>query len=140
MLKVEITCCLLSSTGSSAPLRRVIEDLNTKEIKQAHSWFHLQSHSFWTPEFHHLQIINFLFFFNNKSGDTRWSSHLKSISSLMRMFSATCEVLLNIIEDGTTPTHRGDADAAYENHNHGVFIPLDLDTQEVEEVNCYHVF
>nr|GMC74099.1 zinc finger MYM-type protein 1-like [Ipomoea batatas] len=49
-----------------------------------------------------------------KECDTRWSSHLKSISSLMRMFSATCEVLLNIIEDGTTPTHRGDADAAYE--------------------------
>ncbi|XP_019183943.1 PREDICTED: zinc finger MYM-type protein 1-like [Ipomoea nil] len=49
-----------------------------------------------------------------RPGDTRWSSHLKSISSLMRMFSATCEVLLNIIEDGTTPTHRGDADAAYE--------------------------
>ncbi|XP_019161971.1 PREDICTED: uncharacterized protein LOC109158512 [Ipomoea nil] len=46
--------------------------------------------------------------------DTRWSSHLKSISSLMRMFSATCEVLLNIIEDGITPTHCGDADAAYE--------------------------
>nr|KYP63911.1 hypothetical protein KK1_018498 [Cajanus cajan] len=33
---------------------------------------------------------------------TCWSSHLKSISSLMIMFSATCEVLLNIIEDGTT--------------------------------------
>ncbi|XP_019173025.1 PREDICTED: uncharacterized protein LOC109168456 [Ipomoea nil] len=52
--------------------------------------------------------------FLQRPGDTRWSSHLKSISSLMRMFSATCEVLLNIIEDETTPTHRGDADAAYE--------------------------
>ncbi|XP_031112076.1 uncharacterized protein LOC116016052 [Ipomoea triloba] len=50
-----------------------------------------------------------------KSGDTRWSSHLKSISSLMRMYSATCEVLLNIVEDGTTHAHRGDVDAAYEN-------------------------
>ncbi|XP_019179276.1 PREDICTED: zinc finger MYM-type protein 1-like [Ipomoea nil] len=49
-----------------------------------------------------------------RPGDTRWSSHLKSISSLMRMFSATCEVLLNIIENGTTYAHRGDADAAYE--------------------------
>nr|GME10607.1 zinc finger MYM-type protein 1-like [Ipomoea batatas]GME10639.1 zinc finger MYM-type protein 1-like [Ipomoea batatas] len=49
-----------------------------------------------------------------RSGDTRWSSHLKSISSLMRMFSATCEVLLNIIEDGTTHASRGDADTAYE--------------------------
>ncbi|XP_060974109.1 uncharacterized protein LOC133039273 [Cannabis sativa] len=34
-----------------------------------------------------------------RAGDTRWSSHLKSISSLIKMFSATCEVLLNIIED-----------------------------------------
>ncbi|KAM6586353.1 hypothetical protein CsatA_008958 [Cannabis sativa] len=49
-----------------------------------------------------------------RAGDTRWSSHLKSISSLIKMFSATCEVLLNIIEDGTTFAQRGDADAAYE--------------------------
>ncbi|XP_042400838.1 uncharacterized protein LOC121990842 [Zingiber officinale] len=49
-----------------------------------------------------------------RAGDTRWSSHLKSISSLIKMFSATCEVLLNIIDDGTTPAQRGDADAAYE--------------------------
>ena len=49
-----------------------------------------------------------------RAGDTRWSSHLKSISSLIKMFSATCEVLLNIIEDGTTSAQRGDADAAYE--------------------------
>ncbi|XP_019167870.1 PREDICTED: uncharacterized protein LOC109163577 [Ipomoea nil] len=49
-----------------------------------------------------------------RPGDTCWSSHLKSISSLMRMYSATCEVLLNIVEDGTTHAHHGDADAAYE--------------------------
>ncbi|XP_060966863.1 uncharacterized protein LOC133035121 [Cannabis sativa] len=49
-----------------------------------------------------------------RAGDTRWSSHLKSISSLIKMFSATCEVLLNIIEDGTIFSQRGDADAAYE--------------------------
>ncbi|XP_073121656.1 uncharacterized protein [Henckelia pumila] len=49
-----------------------------------------------------------------KAGDTRWSSHLKSISSLIKMFSATCEVLLNIIDDENTPAQRGDADAAYE--------------------------
>ena len=30
------------------------------------------------------------------------------------MFSATCEVLLNIIEDGATPAQRGEADATYE--------------------------
>ncbi|XP_060965214.1 uncharacterized protein LOC133034190 [Cannabis sativa] len=49
-----------------------------------------------------------------RAGDTRWSSHLKFISSLIKMFSATCEVSLNIIEDGTTFAPRGDADAAYE--------------------------
>ncbi|XP_073133307.1 uncharacterized protein [Henckelia pumila] len=49
-----------------------------------------------------------------RAGDTRWSSHLKSISSLIKMFSTTCEVLFNIIEDGNTPAQRGDADAAYE--------------------------
>ncbi|XP_062089738.1 uncharacterized protein LOC133796279 [Humulus lupulus] len=45
---------------------------------------------------------------------TCWSSHLKSISILIKMFSATCDGLLNIIENGTTPAQRGDADAAYE--------------------------
>ena len=30
------------------------------------------------------------------------------------MFSTTCEVLLNIIEDGATLAQRGKADAAYE--------------------------
>ena len=48
-----------------------------------------------------------------QAGDTRWSSHLKSISSLIRMFSATCVVLLNIVDEGTT-SQRGDADSSYE--------------------------
>ncbi|XP_073119743.1 uncharacterized protein [Henckelia pumila] len=48
-----------------------------------------------------------------RTGDIRWSSHLKSISSLIKMFNATCEVLLSIIEDGNTPAQCGD-DAAYE--------------------------
>ena len=49
-----------------------------------------------------------------KPGDTRWSSHLRSISSLINMFSATCDVLLNIIDDGATSAQRAEADAAYE--------------------------
>lgn len=32
-----------------------------------------------------------------KPGDTRWSSHFRSVSNLIKMFSATCSVLLNII-------------------------------------------
>ncbi|CAL8162116.1 unnamed protein product [Prunus armeniaca] len=49
-----------------------------------------------------------------RAGDTRWGSHLKSITSLVNMFSATCIVLINIIDNGTTYSQRGDADAAYE--------------------------
>ena len=49
-----------------------------------------------------------------RTGDTHCRSHFKSIYSLINMFSATCEVLLNIIEDGTTAAQRGDTDAAYE--------------------------
>lgn len=48
-----------------------------------------------------------------KAGDTSWSSHLKSVSNLLKIFSATCEALLNIIEDGTISTQRADADATY---------------------------
>ncbi|XP_028053853.1 zinc finger MYM-type protein 1-like [Camellia sinensis] len=49
-----------------------------------------------------------------RAGDTRWSSHFKSFSSLIKIFSPICEVLLNIINEGTTSAQRGDADSAYE--------------------------
>ncbi|KAH9667247.1 TTF-type domain-containing protein [Citrus sinensis] len=49
-----------------------------------------------------------------RPGDTRWSSHFRSVSNLIKMFSATCSVLLNIIEDGTIIFQWGDANAAYE--------------------------
>ncbi|KAJ9541478.1 hypothetical protein OSB04_027984 [Centaurea solstitialis] len=48
-----------------------------------------------------------------RAGDTRWSSHFRSVSSLIKMFSPTCEVLLKIAEEGTGPL-KGDADSAYE--------------------------
>ncbi|XP_071937611.1 uncharacterized protein [Coffea arabica] len=35
-----------------------------------------------------------------RTGDTRWGSHLDSISSLLKMFNATCVVLSNIAVDG----------------------------------------
>ncbi|XP_019181632.1 PREDICTED: uncharacterized protein LOC109176681 [Ipomoea nil] len=71
-----------------------------------------------------------------RPGDTRWSSHLKSISSLMRMFSAICEVLLNIIEDGTIYAHRGDSDAAYEISNM-LCQALQLQSQDI--LNAMHL-
>ncbi|XP_028118402.1 uncharacterized protein LOC114315969 [Camellia sinensis] len=48
------------------------------------------------------------------AGDTRWGSYLGSISSLINMFSATCPVLSNVINDGATSTQRTDADGVYD--------------------------
>ena len=48
-----------------------------------------------------------------RAGETQWGSHFKSVSSLINMFSATCQVLINIVEDGVTYASRGDADAVY---------------------------
>lgn len=36
-----------------------------------------------------------------RAGDTRWSSHLRSLTSLLKMFSANWHVLLNIINNGS---------------------------------------
>jgi len=48
------------------------------------------------------------------AGDTRWSSHLRSVSSLIKIFSPTCEVLLKIIDVGTTSSQRAEADSVYQ--------------------------
>ncbi|XP_071932882.1 uncharacterized protein [Coffea arabica] len=44
-----------------------------------------------------------------RAGDTRWGSHLDSISSLLKMLNATCVVLSNIAVDGGSYSQRGDA-------------------------------
>ena len=49
-----------------------------------------------------------------RAGDTRWSSHFRSISSLIKIFSPTCEVLLKIIKEGSTSSRQVEADTAYE--------------------------
>ncbi|XP_071724873.1 uncharacterized protein [Rutidosis leptorrhynchoides] len=49
-----------------------------------------------------------------RAGDTRWSSHLRSVCSLINMFSAICEILMIIFDDGATSTQRADADTTYE--------------------------
>ncbi|XP_062011181.1 uncharacterized protein LOC133727792 [Rosa rugosa] len=56
-----------------------------------------------------------------RAGDTRWSSHFRSISSLRQRFSPTCQVLLNIIEEGKSP-QAGDADSAYESMTSYQFV------------------
>ncbi|XP_062118812.1 uncharacterized protein LOC133832491 [Humulus lupulus] len=47
-----------------------------------------------------------------RAGDTRWSSHLDSISSLLKMFNATCVVLSKIAKEKVSYSQRGDADFA----------------------------
>jgi hypothetical protein len=44
-----------------------------------------------------------------RPGDSRWSSHFKSICSLIKMYGATCLVLENIALDRSTYSQRGDA-------------------------------
>ncbi|GAV72717.1 Dimer_Tnp_hAT domain-containing protein, partial [Cephalotus follicularis] len=44
-----------------------------------------------------------------RAGDTRWSSHFRSVSSLLRLYNPTCTVLGKIIEDGSTYSQRGEA-------------------------------
>ena len=43
---------------------------------------------------------------------TCWSSHFRLVSSLLRMFTSTCEVLLNIIDDASDGEHRVEAESA----------------------------
>uniref|UniRef100_A0A2N9FWH9 TTF-type domain-containing protein n=1 Tax=Fagus sylvatica TaxID=28930 RepID=A0A2N9FWH9_FAGSY len=48
-----------------------------------------------------------------RAGDTRWGSHFQSISSLIKMFDATCSVLYTISKEGANYQQRGDAEGAY---------------------------
>ena len=48
-----------------------------------------------------------------RARDSSWSSHSKSISSLMKMFNPTYAVLINIIDDGTTHSQWAEANFAY---------------------------
>ncbi|KAK4602034.1 hypothetical protein RGQ29_011206 [Quercus rubra] len=48
-----------------------------------------------------------------RPGDTRWGSHYKSVSNLMKLFSPTCEVLLKIMDEGNS-SQKVEAESAYE--------------------------
>ena len=43
-----------------------------------------------------------------------WSSHFRSVSSLLRMFTSIVEVLQNIIDDAIDGEHRAEVELAYE--------------------------
>ncbi|XP_075668974.1 uncharacterized protein LOC142638794 [Castanea sativa] len=45
--------------------------------------------------------------------ETRWSSHFRSVSSLLRMFTPTPEVVQNTIDDTILGEHRVEAESAY---------------------------
>jgi hypothetical protein len=49
-----------------------------------------------------------------RAGDTRWSSHLKSVSNLIKIYSLACEVILKIIDMGTTSSQRAEADSIHQ--------------------------
>ncbi|XP_042380118.1 zinc finger MYM-type protein 1-like [Zingiber officinale] len=48
-----------------------------------------------------------------RATDTRWSSHLRSLKGLIKMFSASCTVLLKVMDDGLPP-QRADATSVYD--------------------------
>ena len=48
-----------------------------------------------------------------KAGDTRWSSHYKSVKSLLKLFGASVSVLISVSTDRSVPwSSRGDAEGA----------------------------
>jgi hypothetical protein len=49
-----------------------------------------------------------------QAGDTRWSSHLRSVSSLIKIFSPTCKVIVKLIDIRTTSFQRVEADSVYQ--------------------------
>ncbi|CAI0404293.1 unnamed protein product [Linum tenue] len=49
-----------------------------------------------------------------RPSDTRWSSHLRSISNLIRLYGSTCKVLENIMNDGSSSKTKWDATTALE--------------------------
>jgi hypothetical protein len=49
-----------------------------------------------------------------RAADTRWSSHLRSVSNLIRIFSPACKVIVKLIDMGTTSSYQAEADSAYQ--------------------------
>ncbi|XP_028055194.1 zinc finger MYM-type protein 1-like [Camellia sinensis] len=71
--------------------------------------------------------------------DTRWGSHLGPICSLINMFSATCAVLRNIINDGSKSNQRTKADEVYDSITSFEFVfilHLIKDIMEITDNLC----
>jgi len=78
---------LLNVVGGSSKRREMIRDINLKEISKALGCGQLQTRTWLNQE----QSIQ-------RPGDTRWSSHYKSLKSLVDMFSTIVKVL-EIVEN-----------------------------------------
>ncbi|XP_073059694.1 uncharacterized protein [Primulina eburnea] len=73
-----------------------------------------------------------------RAADTRWSSHFRSVSSLIKMFSASCTVLLKVMEDGL-PSQRADATSVYDEITSFDFVfilHLMREIMEITDVLC----
>ena len=71
--------------------------------------------------------------------ETRWSSHFTSVSSLLRMFTSTVEVLQNIIDDAIDGEHWAEAELAYEGLTSFEFVfivHLEKETMEITDKLC----
>ena len=74
-----------------------------------------------------------------RSVETRWSSHFRSVYSLLRMFTSTVEVLQNIIDDAVSGEHRAEAESAYEGLTSFEFVcifHLEKETMEITNKLC----
>ncbi|XP_028079332.1 zinc finger MYM-type protein 1-like [Camellia sinensis] len=74
-----------------------------------------------------------------RARDTRWGSYLGSICSLINMFSATCAVLRNIINDGSKSNQRAEADGVYDSITSFEFVfilHLMRDIMEITDDLC----
>ncbi|XP_073016439.1 uncharacterized protein [Primulina eburnea] len=73
-----------------------------------------------------------------RAADTRWSSHFRSLSNLIKMFSAACTVLLKVMEDGL-PSQRAEAKSVYDEMNSFDFVfilHLMNEIMEITDVIC----
>uniref|UniRef100_A0A7N2MB19 TTF-type domain-containing protein n=1 Tax=Quercus lobata TaxID=97700 RepID=A0A7N2MB19_QUELO len=74
-----------------------------------------------------------------RHGETRWSSHFRSVSSLLRMFSSTVEVLQNIIDGAIDGENRAEEESAYEGLTSFEFVfilHLEKETMEITDKLC----
>ncbi|XP_059451079.1 uncharacterized protein LOC132181866 [Corylus avellana] len=74
-----------------------------------------------------------------QAGDTRWSSHLRSVSSLIKIFSPACEVIVKLIDMGTTSSQRAEADSVHQGMTSFEFSFCKKRNTDVPDMNARYV-